>query len=345
MPRIVIHDEEGNLKKLRAGIDARYFLFINALLNVKDGEEIHAGDVIARIPKASSRIADITGGLPRVAELFEARKPKDFAIISEESGTVIFGKDYKSKRRLIIKSDKEEIKDKEYLVPKGKHIAVNEGDYVNKGDLLMDGNPVPHDILGVLGVAALADYIISEVQKVYRLQGVKIDDKHIEIILLQMLKKVEITESGGTTLLAGEIIAKSELDEINSKAKKSRYKPAKGNPILQGITKASLHTESFISAASFQETTKILTESSVSGKKDYLKGLKENVIVGNLIPAGTGYYAAELKKEAFARDQKILAKQLAEQVEKEKIEAEKQSITEKVVEESVIKEATDQETA
>jgi DNA-directed RNA polymerase subunit beta' len=192
VPRIVIQDEKGEVKKLKAGMDARYFLFINALLNVNDGQEIHAGDVIAKIPKASSKIADITGGLPRVAELFEARKPKNFSIISEISGTVIFGKDYKAKRRLVIKSDKEEVEDVEYLVPKGKHIAVNEGDFVNKGDLLMDGNPVPHDILTVLGVEALAEYMVSEVQKVYRLQGVKIDDKHIEVVLLQMLKKVEV---------------------------------------------------------------------------------------------------------------------------------------------------------
>ena len=302
VPRIVIHDEKGEVKKLKAGIDARYFLSINAILNVNDGAKVNAGDVIARIPKASSKISDITGGLPRVAELFEARKPKNFAIISEISGTVIFGKDYKSKRRLIIKPNEENIQEVEYLIPKGKHITVNEGDYVTKGELLIDGSPVPHDILHVLGVDALADYMSGEVQKVYRLQGVKIDNKHIEIILLQMLKKIEITDSGETTLIAGEIICKEEFEEINLKAKNNNYKIAQGRAILQGITKAALQTNSFISAASFQETTKVLTEAAVSGKKDELKGLKENVIVGNLIPAGTGYYTEKLKKEAYKRD-------------------------------------------
>ena len=289
-------------------MDARYFLFINAILNVEDDQEIHAGDVIARIPKASSKISDITGGLPRVAELFEARKPKDFAIISAISGTVIFGKDYKSKRRIIIKSDTEDIQDAEYLVPKGKHIAVNEGDYVNKGDLLMDGNPVPHDILSVLGIEALAEYMVAEIQKVYRLQGVKIDNKHIEIVLLQMLKKMEVVDSGETTLIPGEILSKEEFKEINVKAKKEGFKIAIARPILQGITKAALQTNSFISAASFQETTKVLAESAVCGRRDYLRGLKENVIVGNLIPAGTGYYTNKVRVEAHKRDA-VLEKQ------------------------------------
>jgi len=302
VPRIVIQDKDGNVKKLKAGMDARYFLFINAILNVQDGQEIHAGDVIARIPKASSKISDITGGLPRVAELFEARKPKDFAIISGISGTVIFGKDYKSKRRIVIKSDMEDVQDAEYLVPKGKHIAVNEGDYVNKGDLLMDGNPVPHDILSVLGVEALAEYMVAEIQKVYRLQGVKIDNKHIEVVLLQMLKKVEVIDSGETTLIPGEILSREELKEINQKAVKESFKKAIARPILQGITKAALQTNSFISAASFQETTKVLTESAVCGRRDYLRGLKENVIVGNLIPAGTGYYTNKVRMEAHRRD-------------------------------------------
>ena len=304
IPRIVIHDKDGEVKKLKAGIDARYFLFLHSVLNVEDGQEIHAGDIVARIPKASSKISDITGGLPRVAELFEARKPKDFAIISSISGTVIFGKDYKAKRRIIIKSDIDGIDDAEFLVPKGKHIAVNEGDYVTKGDLLMDGNPVPHDILKVLGVEALADYMVSEVQKVYRLQGVKIDDKHIEVIVLQMLKKVEVTNPGDTTLLTGEVLSSDALAKINLKAKKEKYKPAEAQPILQGITKAALHTDSFISAASFQETTKVLTEASVAGKADNLRGLKENVIVGNLIPSGTGFYTAQIRKEAYKRDAK-----------------------------------------
>ncbi len=302
VPRLVIQDDKGEVKKLKTGIDARYFLFINAVLNVDDEQEVHAGDVLARIPKASSKISDITGGLPRVAELFEARKPKDYAIISEISGTVIYGKDYKSKRRIIIKSDNADIQDVEYLVPKGKHIAVNEGDYVSQGDLLMDGNPVPHDILRIQGVEALSEYMVKEVQKVYRLQGVKIDDKHIEVVLLQMLKKVEVTDAGETILIPGEILSKDEFAEINQKAQKEKYKKASASAILQGITKAALQTNSFISAASFQETTKVLTEAAVSGKRDYLRGLKESVIVGNLIPAGTGYYTNQIKKEAFKRD-------------------------------------------
>ncbi len=302
VPRLVVQDEKGEVKKLKTGIDARYFLFINAVLNVDDEQEVHAGDVLARIPKASSKISDITGGLPRVAELFEARKPKDYAIISEISGTVIYGKDYKSKRRIIIKSDNTDIQDVEYLVPKGKHIAVNEGDYVGQGDLLMDGNPVPHDILRIQGVEALSEYMVKEVQKVYRLQGVKIDDKHIEVVLLQMLKKVEVTDAGETILIPGEILSKDEFAKINQKAEKEKYKKASASAILQGITKAALQTNSFISAASFQETTKVLTEAAVSGKRDHLRGLKESVIVGNLIPAGTGYYTSQVKKEAFKRD-------------------------------------------
>ncbi len=319
IPRVAIYDKEGNIKKLKTQVDARYFLFINAVLNVENDQEIFAGDVLARIPKASSKISDITGGLPRVAELFEARKPKDFAIISEISGTVLFGKDYKAKRRIIIKNDEE--REIEYLVPKGKHIAVNEGDYVNKGDLLMDGNPVPHDILGAMGIEALAVYMVDEVQKVYKLQGVKIDDKHIEVILLQMLRKVEVVSAGNTTLIVGEVISKTELDEINKKAKEEKYKPATAKTILQGITKASLYTDSFISAASFQETTKVLTEAAVSCKKDGLRGLKENVIVGNLIPAGTGYYTAQLKQEAHKRDEELLAKEIANQDEAEALES------------------------
>ena len=310
VPRLVIQDDKGEVKKLKTGIDARYFLFINAVLNVADEQEIHAGDVLAKIPKASSKISDITGGLPRVAELFEARKPKDFAIISEISGTVIYGKDYKSKRRLIIKSDNKDINDTEYLVPKGKHIAVNEGDYVNKGDLLMDGNPVPHDILSILGIESLSEYMNKEVQKVYRLQGVKIDDKHIEVVLLQMLKKVEVINAGETTLIPGEILSKEEFAEVNKRADKEGYNKAEARAILQGITKAALQTNSFISAASFQETTKVLTEASICGKKDHLRGLKESVIVGNLIPAGTGFYTAKLKKEAHKRD--LISQDLAQ---------------------------------
>jgi DNA-directed RNA polymerase subunit beta' len=305
VPRLVIQDENGEPLKIKSGIDARYFLFIDSILNVADGDEVHAGDVIARIPKGSSKIADITGGLPRVAELFEARKPKQHSIISETSGTVVFGKDYKAKRRVIIKPEDDNEPAFEYMIPKGKHIAVNEGDYVNKGELLMDGNPVPHDILSVLGVEALSKYIIGEVQKVYRLQGVQIDDKHIETILLQMLKRVEIVDGGETTFLVGETMHREEFEIANKKAKKQGYKPATVRPILQGITKAALQTNSLISAASFQETTKVLTDAAVNGKRDPLKGLKENVIVGRLIPAGTGLYTSALKKEALKRDNAV----------------------------------------
>jgi len=258
--------------------------------------------VLARIPRESSKTRDITGGLPRVAELFEARKPKDFAIISEIDGRVEFGKDYKTKRRLILVSDDSSVQPVEYMIPKGKHLSVQEGDRVSKGDLLIDGNPVPHDILNVLGVEALADYLINEIQEVYRLQGVKINDKHIEVIARQMLQKIEITEAGETTLLAGEQVDRIEFEEANRKAALENLRIAKGRPVLQGITKASLQTRSFISAASFQETTRVLTEAAVSGRTDRLEGLKENVIVGRLIPAGTGAVVSRLKAIAAKRD-------------------------------------------
>ena len=257
--------------------------------------------MLARIPRESSKTRDITGGLPRVAELFEARRPKDFAIISEMSGRVEFGKDYKTKRRIVVRNE-ENGDEKEYLIPKGKHISVQEGDYVERGDLLMDGNPVPHDILAVMGVEALADYLINEIQDVYRLQGVKINDKHIEVIVRQMLQKVEITDAGETTFLVGEQVDRQEFDEENEKTVGEGLQPASGHPVLQGITKASLQTRSFISAASFQETTRVLTEAAVGGKVDNLEGLKENVIVGRLIPAGTGSVVNRLKLIAAERD-------------------------------------------
>jgi len=308
-PRITLLDEKGEIMILANGLEARYFLPINAILSINDNQKVHAGDVIARIPRESTKTRDITGGLPRVAELFEARKPKDHSIISEVEGTVEFGKDYKAKRRIIIKPADENIEPIEYMVPKGKHISVNEGDYVRKGDLLMDGNPVPHDILKVMGVEALARYMVAEIQAVYRLQGVKIDDKHIEVIVRQMLQKVEIEDSGETTFLAGEQVDRDEFDEVNRKTVNQGYKPARAIPVLQGITKASLQTRSFISAASFQETTRVLTEAAVAGKVDKLVGLKENVIVGRLIPAGTGFYMNQVKKLANQRDQDILLAQ------------------------------------
>jgi len=304
-PRITLRDDSGELITLANGLEARYFLPIGAIMNVADSQKVHAGDILARIPKESSKTRDITGGLPRVAELFEARKPKDHAIICDIDGTIEFGKDYKSKRRIIIQPEDAAAKPVEYLIPKGKHITVNEGDYVHKGDLIMDGNPVPHDILRVMGVEALAEYMVNEVQSVYRLQGVKIDDKHPEVIIRQMLQKMEIIDSGETTYLEGENVDREEFDEINKKAEKEGYKPAKAIPVLQGITKASLQTHSFISAASFQETTRVLTEASVAGKIDKLRGLKENVIVGRLIPAGTGFYMDKVQKVAKKRDHEI----------------------------------------
>ena len=311
-PRITLRNDKGEVLTLDNGLEARYFMSVDAILSVENGQKVHAGDVLARIPRESVKTRDITGGLPRVAELFEARKPKDFAIISETSGRVEFGKDYKNKRRIVVVPDDKKVEPQEYLVPKGKHIAVQEGDHVEVGDSLIDGNPVPHDILRVLGVEALATYLIDEVQDVYRLQGVKINDKHIEVIVRQMLQKIEITEPGDTTFLVGELPDRNEFKEINIKAKEDGGKPAKGVPVLQGITKASLQTQSFISAASFQETTRVLTEAAVTGKVDNLCGLKENVIVGRLIPAGTGGEMNRIREVAAERDRKqaaITAKQ------------------------------------
>ncbi|MGE3713837.1 MAG: DNA-directed RNA polymerase subunit beta' [Alphaproteobacteria bacterium] len=301
-PRIALRDKDGEIITLANGLEARYFLPVGAILSVTDGQEVHAGDVIARIPRESSKTHDITGGLPRVAELFEARKPKDHAIISESEGVVEFGRDYKNKRRVIVRPKDEAGQPIEYMIPKGKHITVQEGDYVQKGDLLLDGNPVPHDILKVMGVEALARYMVKEVQQVYRLQGVTINDKHIEVIVRQMLQKIEIDDAGETTFLAGEQVDQAEFEAVNAKALANDYKPATGSPVLQGITKASLQTHSFISAASFQETTRVLTEAAVSGKKDQLSGLKENVIVGRLIPAGTGAAVNRFRKVAHSRE-------------------------------------------
>ena len=306
-PRITLRDEAGNVLTLGNGLEARYFMSVDAILSVDAGAHVQAGDVLARIPRESSKTRDITGGLPRVAELFEARKPKDFAIISESDGRVEFGKDYKTKRRIVVASLEDGEEPIEYLIPKGKHISVQEGDYVRKGDLLIEGNRVPHDILRILGVEALASYLINEIQEVYRLQGVRINDKHIEVIVRQMLQKVEIVDPGETTLLGGEQVDRAEFDYENSKAEKEGLQPAIARPVLQGITKASLQTSSFISAASFQETTRVLTEAAVSGRVDMLTGLKENVIVGRLIPAGTGSVIARLREIAAERDRAHLA--------------------------------------
>jgi DNA-directed RNA polymerase subunit beta' len=305
-PSIVIKGKDGKILKLQRGGDARYQLAVDAVISVDPGGHVKAGDVIARISSESAKTRDITGGLPRVAELFEARRPKEAAIIAEASGTVRFGRDYKNKRRLNIEPNEKDVEPVEYLIPKGKHIHLQDGDVIEKGDFIVEGNPAPHDILAIKGVEELAAYLLNEIQEVYRLQGVNINDKHIEVIVRQMLQKVEIDESGETELIQGEQIDKIELDEINARAEAEGKKPAKGHPVLLGITKASLQTRSFISAASFQETTRVLTEAAVNGKADTLDGLKENVIVGRLIPAGTGAVMNLLREVAVKRDALIL---------------------------------------
>ncbi len=312
-PRISLLDKKKNVINLPNGLPANYYLSVDTVLSVENGQEVKAGDIIARIPRESSKTRDITGGLPRVAELFEARMPKDFAIISEIDGYVEFGKDYKSKRRIVVKpASADDGEPREYLVPKGRHLAVHEGDFVRKGDPLLDGAMVPHDILDIMGVEALADYLTNEVQDVYRLQGVRINDKHIEVIVRQMMQKVEVLDVGDSTYLVGEHIDREEFDEGVAKDLANGKRPAQGKPVLQGITKASLQTRSFISAASFQETTRVLTEAATQGKMDRLHGLKENVIVGRLIPAGTGAYVGTVKYVAADRDRVILAAQQAQ---------------------------------
>jgi DNA-directed RNA polymerase subunit beta' len=305
-PEIILVDENGEPVRGANGNPITYPMSVDAILSVEDGQSISAGDVVARIPREGAKTKDITGGLPRVAELFEARRPKDHAIIAEVDGYVRFGRDYKNKRRISIEPSDESLEPVEYMVPKGKHIPVVEGDYVQKGDYIMDGNPAPHDILAIMGIEALANYMINEVQDVYRLQGVKINDKHIEVIVRQMLQKWEISDSGDTTLLKGEHVDKAEFDAANEKSISKGGRPAQGEPILLGITKASLQTRSFISAASFQETTRVLTEASVQGKRDKLVGLKENVIVGRLIPAGTGGATQRVRRIAGERDNVVI---------------------------------------
>jgi len=308
-PRISLTDQKGEVITLANGLPANYYLSTGAVLSIENGVEVKAGDVIARIPRESSKTRDITGGLPRVAELFEARRPKDFAVISEIDGYVEFGKDYKAKRRIIVNPTDETGESTEYMIPKGKPLAVAEGDFVRKGDKLLDGALVPHDILEVMGVEALADYLVNEIQDVYRLQGVKIDDKHIEVIASQMMQKVEVHEVGDTTFVVGEQIDRRDFEEENQKFIDAGKRGAEARPVLQGITKASLQTRSFISAASFQETTRVLTEAATQGKMDKLHGLKENVIVGRLIPAGTGAYVNQVRKLAADRDELALAAQ------------------------------------
>ncbi len=297
---------DGKIGKLERGSDARYLMSVDAVVGVEPGQSVAPGDVLARIPLESAKTKDITGGLPRVAELFEARRPKDHAVIAEINGTIRFGRDYKNKRRIIIEPFEADAEPVEYLIPKGKPFHFQEGDQIDKGEYLLDGNPAPHDILAINGVEELAKYLVNEIQEVYRLQGVLINDKHIEVIVRQMLQKVEIVTPGDTGLLKNEQIDRVDLDLLNEQLEAEGKTPAEVVPVLLGITKASLQTRSFISAASFQETTRVLTEASVSGKADILEGLKENVIVGRLIPAGTGAATSAFKNIANKRDDLIL---------------------------------------
>ena len=305
-PAVAIKDKKGKIGKLSRGGEARYLLPVDAIMSVESGHEVSAGDVLARIPMESAKTRDITGGLPRVAELFEARRPKDHAIIAEVSGTVQLGRDYKNKRRITIVPDEDGSEPVEYLIPKGRHLAVQEGDRIEKGEFLLDGHPAPHDILAIKGVEELANYLVNEIQEVYRLQGVTINDKHIEVIVRQMLQKTEVDDPGSTDFLKGEQVDRIDFEDANTAVEAQGGKPATGQPVLLGITKASLQTRSFISAASFQETTRVLTDAAVLGKTDVLEGLKENVIVGRLIPAGTGGMLTRLSKIASHRDDLIL---------------------------------------
>jgi DNA-directed RNA polymerase subunit beta' len=321
-PAVAIKDKKGKIAKLPRGGEARYLLPVDAVMSVETGHEVKAGDVLARIPMESAKTRDITGGLPRVAELFEARRPKDHAIIAEVSGTVLLGRDYKNKRRITIVPD-DEGEPVEFLIPKGRHLAVQEGDRIEKGEYLLDGHPAPHDILAIKGVEELANYLVNEIQEVYRLQGVTINDKHIEVIVRQMLQKTEVGDPGDTDFLKGEQVDRIDLEDANTAVEATGGKPATGQPVLLGITKASLQTRSFISAASFQETTRVLTDAAVNGKTDALEGLKENVIVGRLIPAGTGGMLTRLNKIASHRDDLILEeRQRGEDLEDSMAEAE-----------------------
>jgi len=286
-PQVKLLDHAGNEIKMAGSDQPVNITFqIGCIITVRDGQEVGVGEVLARIPQETSKTRDITGGLPRVAELFEARSPKDAGMLAEITGTVSFGKDTKGKQRLVI-TDLDGTSH-EFLIAKDKHVMAHDGQVVNKGETIVDGPADPHDILRLLGVEALARYICNEVQDVYRLQGVKINDKHIEVIVRQMLRRVQIVEPGDTRFITGEQVERAEVLEENEKAETGGKKPAIFEYILLGITKASLSTDSFISAASFQETTRVLTEAAIMGKRDELRGLKENVIVGRLIPAGTG---------------------------------------------------------
>ena len=312
-PRITLRNDKGEVIKKADGNEARYYLVPDSILSVKDGQKVTAGDVLARLPKETSKTKDITGGLPRVAELFEARRPKDSAIIAENNGVIEFGKEVRGKQKIsIVSSDGSS---SNYLIPKGKHVNFNQGEKIQKGEYLLDGSPAPHDILRILGVESLTEYFVNEVQEVYRLQGVVINDKHIETIVRQMLKKAEIKSSGDANLLTGEVVDLQDIHKINEDLKKQNKKPVTYERVLLGITKASLQTKSFISAASFQETTRVLTDAAIKGKVDSLEGLKENVIVGRLVPAGTGLTKMSWDKEAREQDKIRIEENKKQQLE------------------------------
>ena len=291
-PRLLIQDPETE------NVVGRYFLPVAANILAAENDNVQPGDVLAKIPRETTKTKDITGGLPRVAELFEARKPKEVAIVTEIDGVVSFGKDTKGKRRVVVSPESGE--PREYLIPKGKNIIANEGDYVRAGDALMDGAVNPHDILKISGETELARYLLDEIQEVYRLQGVKINDKHIEVIVRQMLRRVKIRQVGDTDFLVDEHVEKWRFEEQNRRVEANGGTPATAEPLLLGITKASLSTDSFLSAASFQETTRVLTEASINGKVDHLRGLKENILMGRLIPAGTGFAGYQELSMRFA---------------------------------------------
>jgi DNA-directed RNA polymerase subunit beta' len=314
-PRVTLRDSKDKVVLKADGNEARYYLSPETILSIADGDKVNAGDVLARLPKATSKTKDITGGLPRVAELFEARKPKDGAIIAENDGEIIFGKEIRGKQKITIKG--KDGTETNYLIPKGKQINYNPGEKISKGEYLLDGSPAPHDILRILGIEALTDYFVNEVQDVYRLQGVVINDKHIEVILRQMLRKLEVKDPGESSFLAGEVMDKIDAKHLNAKLKEEGKKQIVFEPIMLGITKASLQTKSFISAASFQETTRVLTDASIKGKSDDLMGLKENVIVGRLIPAGSGQSRQKYNRIAKEKDLELQNRMASEAISAE----------------------------
>ena len=314
-PRVTLRDSKDKVVLKADGNEARYYLSPETILSIADGDKVNAGDVLARLPKATSKTKDITGGLPRVAELFEARKPKDGAIIAENDGEIIFGKEIRGKQKITIKG--KDGTETNYLIPKGKQINYNPGEKISKGEYLLDGSPAPHDILRILGIEALTDYFVNEVQDVYRLQGVVINDKHIEVILRQMLRKLEVKDPGESSFLAGEVMDKIDAKHLNAKLKEEGKKQIEFEPVMLGITKASLQTKSFISAASFQETTRVLTDASIKGKSDDLMGLKENVIVGRLIPAGSGQSRQKYNRIAKEKDLELQNRMSSEAISAE----------------------------